>query len=106
MKTETIQEGVNRLEVIDDSGRILVKYLKDGEKLSLSFQDDDRTLKIFITNPITETKNMKTKNYLLDWDKVKDFEDFKKVFSTAVRLEIADTSTGFDDIKQFFKEKQ
>lgn len=46
------------------------------------------------------------KYYLLDWDKVKDFEDFKKVFSTAVRLEIADTSTGFDDIKQFLKEKQ
>ena len=45
------------------------------------------------------------KYYLLDWDKVKDFEDFKKVFSTAVRLEIADNSTGFDDIKQFLKEK-
>ena len=45
------------------------------------------------------------KYYLLDWDKVKDFEDLKKVFSTAVRLEIADNSTGFDDIKQFLKEK-
>ena len=55
MKTETIQEGVNRLEVIDDSGRILVKYLKEGEKLSLSFQDDDSTLKIFIINPSHKT---------------------------------------------------
>lgn len=49
---------------------------------------------------------LKVTYYLLDWDKVKDFEDFKKVFSTSERLEIADNSTGFDDIKQFLKEKQ
>lgn len=45
------------------------------------------------------------KYYLLDWDKVKDFEDFKKVFGTVVELGVADNITGFEDIKQFLKEK-
>ena len=40
--------GVNRLEVIDDAGRALVKYLKTYEKLRYELQDDNRTLKIFV----------------------------------------------------------
>ena len=40
--------GVNRLEVIDDTGRALVKYLNKGEKLRYDLQDDNRTLKIFV----------------------------------------------------------
>ena len=40
--------GVNRLEVIDDTGRALVKYLDKGEKLRYELQDDNRTLKIFV----------------------------------------------------------
>ena len=39
---------VNRLEVIDETGRGYVRYFKEGEKLTYSFQDDDRTLKIFV----------------------------------------------------------
>ena len=39
---------VNRLEVIDDSGRVYVKYLEEGERLQYQFQDDGRTLKIFV----------------------------------------------------------
>lgn len=39
--------GVNRLEVIDGTGRICVRYLKD-EKVRYELQDDDRTLKVFI----------------------------------------------------------
>jgi hypothetical protein len=39
---------VNRLEVIDDTGRALVKYLKDDERVRYELQDDDRTLKVFI----------------------------------------------------------
>lgn len=39
---------VTRLEVIDDVGRALVKYLKDDEKLRYELQDDNRTLKVFI----------------------------------------------------------
>lgn len=43
---------VSRLEVIDDTGRGYVKYLKrEGkkvEKLRFSLQDDDRTLKVFV----------------------------------------------------------
>ena len=40
--------GVNRLEVIDDTGRALVKYLNKGEKLRYELQDDNQTLKIFV----------------------------------------------------------
>ena len=39
---------VNRLEVIDGTGRICVRYLKDDEKVRYELQDDDRTLKVFI----------------------------------------------------------
>ena len=40
--------GVNRLEVIDENGRALVKYLDKDEKLRYDLQDDNRTLKIFV----------------------------------------------------------
>ena len=40
--------GINRLEVIDGTGRICVKYLDKDEKVRYSLQDDDRTLKVFI----------------------------------------------------------
>jgi len=42
--------GVNRFEVIDDTGRAYIKYLKDGERIKYSLQDDNRTLKVFIDN--------------------------------------------------------
>ena len=41
-------KSVNRFEVIDDSGRAYTKYLKDGEGIKYSLQDDKRTLKVFI----------------------------------------------------------
>lgn len=41
-------KSVNRFEVIDDTGRAYVKYLKEGEGIVYSLQDDDRTLKVFI----------------------------------------------------------
>jgi len=34
--------------VIDENGRSYTKYLKDGEKIKYSLQDDNRTLKVFI----------------------------------------------------------
>jgi hypothetical protein len=40
--------GINRLEVIDNTGRALVKYLKDDERIRYELQDDDRTLKVFV----------------------------------------------------------
>lgn len=40
---------VTRVEVIDDAGRSYVNW-KDSNRVELSFQDDDRTLKIFIDN--------------------------------------------------------
>ena len=39
---------VNRLEVIDETGRGYVRYFKEGEHLQYSFQDDGQTLKIFV----------------------------------------------------------
>ena len=42
--------GVNRFEVIDSDGRSYVKYLKDGEGIMYSLQDDNKTLKVFIDN--------------------------------------------------------
>ena len=41
-------KNVNRIEVIDDTGRIFVKYLEKDEKPRYSLQDDNKTLKIFI----------------------------------------------------------
>jgi hypothetical protein len=41
-------KSVTRFEVIDDTGRAYTKYLKDGERVKYSLQDDDRTLKVFI----------------------------------------------------------
>lgn len=42
---------VTRLEVIDETGRGYVRYFKTGERLTYQFQDDDRTLKIFVNTP-------------------------------------------------------
>ena len=41
---------VNRLEVIDETGRGYVRYFKEGEHLQYQFQDDGQTLKIFVGN--------------------------------------------------------
>ena len=40
-------KNVTRFEVIDESGRALVRY---GVKLELSLQDETRTLKVFLTS--------------------------------------------------------
>ena len=39
---------INRLEVIDSTGRAYVHYLHENEDVRYSLQDDNRTLKIFI----------------------------------------------------------
>lgn len=39
---------VSRFEVIDESGRVYVKYLEEDEGIAYILQDDDRTLKVFI----------------------------------------------------------
>lgn len=49
-KTKEINEllkDVTRFEIIDDSGRALVRY---GIKVELSLQDEARTLKVFLTS--------------------------------------------------------
>jgi hypothetical protein len=39
---------VNRIEIIDESGRVYTKMLQSGEGVDFSLQDDERTLKIFV----------------------------------------------------------
>ena len=41
---------INRVEVIDESGRAYVKYLDKEQELTYTLQDDGKTLKIFISN--------------------------------------------------------
>jgi hypothetical protein len=43
-------DNVTRVEVIDQDGRSYVNW-DDNNKVELSFQDDGRTLKVFISNP-------------------------------------------------------
>lgn len=38
---------VSRVEVIDEKGRSYVNYCKEGD-VTLNFQDNDKTLKVFI----------------------------------------------------------
>lgn len=39
---------VSRVEVIDETGRGYVKYLDENQFACLSYQDDGRTLKVFV----------------------------------------------------------
>ena len=48
LRKHSRMKKVNRFEVIDDSGRAYVKYLKEGEGVAYVLQDDDQTLKVFI----------------------------------------------------------
>ena len=41
-------KSVNRVEVVDRNGRSYTNYLKTGETVKFSLQDDDKTLKVFI----------------------------------------------------------
>ena len=40
--------GINRLEVIDGTGRLCVKYLDKDERVRYNLQDDNKTLKVFV----------------------------------------------------------
>ena len=42
---ENVLKDVTRFEVIDETGRIVVKY---NQNIELSFQDDYKSLKVFI----------------------------------------------------------
>lgn len=45
-KKENALDTVTRFEVIDENGRSYVQY---GVHVQLSYQDDNRTLKVFLT---------------------------------------------------------
>lgn len=49
MSPVTLLEKVNRVEVIDEDSRSYVNW-KLTNKTELSFQDDGKTLKVFISN--------------------------------------------------------
>jgi len=42
-------QKITRFEVIDQHGRSYVNYMDARENISYSLQDDNRTLKVFIT---------------------------------------------------------
>lgn len=44
---DEVREKVTRVEVIDENGRSYTNWNKDNS-VELSFQDDDRTLKVFV----------------------------------------------------------
>jgi hypothetical protein len=39
---------ISRFEVIDETGRVYVKYINNNEELYPELQDDGRTLKVFL----------------------------------------------------------
>ena len=41
---------ISRLTVVDEDGRSYERWFKEGEHLQYQFQDDGRTLKIFISD--------------------------------------------------------
>jgi len=43
-------KNITRFEVIDDSGRAYVNHLDKSEDIKYILQDDNKTLKVFITN--------------------------------------------------------
>ena len=43
-----IKDDINRVEVIDGSGRVLVKKLNEGERFEFKIEDCGRTLKLFV----------------------------------------------------------
>ena len=47
-KEFTLFENVTRVEVIDDNGRNYVNW-NSANKVKISFQDDEKTMKILIT---------------------------------------------------------
>jgi hypothetical protein len=52
-------DKVTRFEVIDDLGRVLVRY---GIRIELHLQDDDRTLKVFLTSKNKSTDGQQETN--------------------------------------------
>ena len=48
MTTIELMNNINRLEVIDKTGRAYTHYLDEKESVQYSLQDGNRTLKIFI----------------------------------------------------------
>jgi len=51
MSDQTIEQRLDRIEVIDETGRVYVKGAIYGAPvhIHLSYQDDGRTLKVFVT---------------------------------------------------------
>ena len=43
-------KNISRLTVVDEDGRAYERWFKEGEYLQYQFQDDGRTLKIFISD--------------------------------------------------------
>ena len=49
-----MEKKINRIEVITSEGRDYVKYFDTDQIVEFSFQDDDKTLKIFLSEDETQ----------------------------------------------------
>jgi hypothetical protein len=47
---------IDRIEIIDETGRVYVRHLSENEWLEYGLQDDSRTLKMFIDNGEADKK--------------------------------------------------
>jgi hypothetical protein len=70
-------DKVTRIEIIDQKGRSYVNW-DDNNKVELSFQDDERTLKVFISrvNPDErEPHSLITKTLKNHYDELNEIAD-------------------------------
>ena len=70
-------DKVTRIEIIDQDGRSYVNW-DDNNKVELSFQDDERTLKVFISrvNPDErEPHSLITKTLKNHYDELNEIAD-------------------------------
>jgi hypothetical protein len=70
-------DKVTRIEIIDQEGRSYVNW-DDNNKVELSFQDDERTLKVFISrvNPDErEPHSLITKTLKNHYDELNEIAD-------------------------------
>jgi hypothetical protein len=56
VKRKRKMNKIDRIEIIDETGRVYVRRLSENEWLEYSLQDDSRTLKMFIDNGEADKK--------------------------------------------------
>lgn len=75
---KAVKDKVTRIEVIDDSGRSYTNW--DVQDIKFSFQDDDRTLKIFVKGDPFKLPKIKPKQITDKKGFIKLAKEVKKIF--------------------------